>query len=199
MTNAFFRSVVTASIVVSLVLPASAACTVPEGVSLSQSDEDRIAGLAEARGRGLARALLSPSAEDRDLVAGLLSKALSRPAADTLPGSYRCRTIKLGGLPDLTVYGWFRCAISPQGEGFSIVKLTGSQNFTGVLQEAGEGFVLVGATHYNDDPPRAYGDDPDFNIVGCLAALGETGTLVLERPFPRFESVHDLIVFEPIR
>ncbi|SFZ85226.1 protein of unknown function [Devosia enhydra] len=199
MMNPFFRSVVTASLMLGSVLPAFAACAVPEGIRLSDTDKDRISSLAEARSRGLAQALRATSAADRDLVAGLLSTAPSRPALETLPGDYRCRTIKLGGITDLTVYGWFRCAIRAEGDALSVVKLTGSQNFTGALHAGGEGVLMVGAGHYNQDPPNGYGDDPERDIVGCLAALGEAGTLVLEEPFPRFESVHDLIVFEPIR
>ncbi|MGV3651802.1 MAG: DUF4893 domain-containing protein [Devosia sp.] len=187
-----------ALLVFSASLPAFAACTVPDGVTLAPDDADRIGMLAEARSRGLAQSLRSASAEDRALVASLLASPAAMPEAEALPGEYRCRTIKLGGITDLTVYGWFRCAISAEGETLSVVKRTGSQNFTGTLEAAGSGYLMVGAGHYNQDPPNAYGADPERNIVGCMGAL-ETGTLILEEPFPRFESVHDLIVFEPIR
>lgn len=180
-------------------LPAFAACAIGEDVQLASEDVARIENLAEARSRGLAQALRSGSAADRAVVSDLLADPPRRIDPAALPGDYRCRTIKLGGITDLTAYGWFRCAIHTEGDALTIVKLTGSQNFTGMLHPAGDGLLMVGAGHYNQDPPNTYGDDPERNIVGCLVAAGPQGTLLLEEPYPRFESVHDLIVLEPSR
>jgi hypothetical protein len=179
--------------------PAFAACTVSDDLGLLQEDVARLDGLAEARSRGLAQALRSSSAADRAAVAELLAEPPRKLDPATVPGDYRCRTIKLGGITDLTAYGWFRCAITAEGDALSIVKLTGSQNFTGTLHPAGDGLLMVGAGHYNRDPANGYGDDPERNIVGCLVSAGVAGGLLLEEPYPRFESVHDLIVLEPAR
>ncbi|WP_417310575.1 DUF4893 domain-containing protein [Devosia sp.] len=170
-------------------------CDVGADVELSSDDEARFANFFASRSKGLAEALTADSAEDRRLVSGLM--APDRAVAEGLPdGAYRCRTIKLGGLLPLTPYGWFACTIGEGGT--TIEKTSGSQRFSGALYPADGALAYVGASHYADEAPRAYGDDPERDQIGCLYGVaGDTPRYVLELPSPHFESVHDLIVLEP--
>ena len=68
---------------------------------LEKYDETRKAALAEAKG--------GDAAELAQLDALLAKPLLSLPDFD-LSGEWQCRTIKVGGLSPLVVYGWFKCA-----------------------------------------------------------------------------------------
>ena len=179
-------------------LPANAplACAVPDPTAISPFDADRMNGLENARTRGLAEALLSESAADRELVSHLFAPGIA-PQAPLPDGDYRCRTIKLGGLLPLTAYSFFDCTIS--GSGTKIEKLTGSQRFSGELlaSQAG-GHFYRGALHYGDENPLPYREDGDRSQVGCLYRIeGKPVRYRLELPFPRFESTHDVIELVP--
>lgn len=170
----------------------------PESLALTSADSARIADLDRSRARGLGSALLGESLDEREVVAGLFTPGLVRPGE--IAGDYQCRTIKLGGILPLTVYGWFRCEIAPSEAGFAIRKTTGSQNFSGTLIASGDGYLYKGASNYGDESPRAYGDKPDENQVGCLTGLaGQSGHLLLELPSPLLESLHDVIELRPAR
>jgi hypothetical protein len=173
------------------------ACEVPAEAAIDQLDGDRMTGFEVARVRALGEAMLSESAGDRAIVAALYASGES--PIDTIPdGDYQCRTIKLGGLLPLTVYGYFDCAIS--GGGTVIEKLTGSQRFKGDLAPADGGLFYWGALHYGDEAPFAYGADPERNQVGCLYRIeGKPVRYRLEMPFPLFESTHDVIELIPSR
>lgn len=172
-------------------------CTIPQGLHLAPADEARIAHLTASRTKGLGEAMRAPSARDRSVVAGLYAAdLLALTPAEIAPGPYRCRTIKLGGISDLVVYQWFKCEVKRTDQGLFLDKLTGSQNFSGRLYtNRSAGLLFVGAGHYGyEKSPRAYGDDPKRNIVGCMTGLpGEPGHYILEEPHPVFESTHDVI------
>lgn len=108
----------------------------------------------------------------------------------TLDGRWLCRTVKLGGLLPLVIYGYFKCEIADQ----VIRKTIGSQRFSGRLYVAGEEIVFLGASEDGDQEPIAYGADPDRDMIGVLRALGPDH-LALELPSPRYESHHDIIEF----
>lgn len=168
-------------------------CVSTKEMSLSDRDVFRLESLMTSRSRGLAGALVSESAADRAAVAGIYEAGLS-PLASIVEGKYQCRTIKLGGLGALTVYGWFECEIGRDGDRLTIEKLTGSQRFSGTLTPAGEGLAYRGALHYWDEEPRPYEGTSDRDQVGCLLKAFEDGEpFVLELPFPAFESAHDVI------
>ncbi len=178
----------------------AAGCLLPDpALGLTAEDTARLQGLDKSRDKGLADARTWTNSDEVDLVDGLFTEGLDPPNPATLAGDYRCRTIKLGGIGTLTIYSWFKCRITADGETFAIEKLTGSQNFTGTLFPTDDGMIYRGAGHYGDEGPRGYGDDPDRNQVGCLWSLpgNDERHLLLEEPQPIFESFHDLIEFEP--
>lgn len=175
---------------------AALACSLPDGVEVTEADNARMDGFLRSRAQGLAESLLSTSAEDRALVAGLFG-AGDRSISAIPDGDYRCRTIKLGGLLPLTAYGYFACTIS--GGGTRIDKTSGSQRFSGSLQPAEDALFYRGALHYGDEQPIAYNADPERNQVGCIYRVPGKGQPIyrLELPSPLFESTHDVIELLP--
>ncbi|NGP16708.1 DUF4893 domain-containing protein [Devosia chinhatensis] len=114
----------------SLPVLAPTACTVPDGVDLSTVDAERMENYETSRVRGLAEAMLGTFEKERAAVAAVFSPDTEEFGA--IPdGTYQCRTLKLGGLLPLTVYGYFDCDVS--GDGSRIEKVSGSQRFTGTL------------------------------------------------------------------
>lgn len=174
----------------------SGACGLPEGVKFSARDIVRLEGLETSRSIGLAQALRSESAAERELIASLFEKGFEPigSPAETI-GKYQCRTIKLGGLGPAVVYDWFSCEINPEDAALTIFKSTGSQRFFGLLYPAGTGLTYRGAGHYGyETEVNFYGDEADRDQVGCLSKIaGEPGHLVLELPQPVFESAHNVI------
>ncbi|AVF03681.1 MULTISPECIES: DUF4893 domain-containing protein [Devosia] len=127
------------------------ACQVPDAAPITPFDGDRMTGFEAARFRGLAEALLSDNAAERALVSALFAPG-ETPISQMPDGSYRCRTIKLGGLLPLTAYTQFACTVS--NDGTRIEKLTGSQRFSGdLLPSDGGGLFYWGALHYGDETP----------------------------------------------
>lgn len=174
-------------------------CEVPE-IGLSEDDQSRLVNLDISRTRGLGAAMRSESVDDRAVVAELFEPGVPYASATLVAGAYACRTLKLGGNLPLVVYSWFSCEITEEGDGtFAIRKLTGSQNFAGTLFPAGSGFAFKGASYYGyEDGTIQYGDDPERNEVGCLSAVTkENKHFVLEFPFPKLESFHDVIELRP--
>jgi hypothetical protein len=155
-----------------------------------------IAGLAKARAAGhsgeMAREglLLDPDS------------ALAEAAAPQ--GEYRCRTIKIGaisaGLLDYVAYPPFACRIGPGGQAgtMSFTKSTGSQRPVGRLfPENGRRMVFLGTLQLGDEKGvLRYGHDSERDMVGLLERIGDRRwRLVL--PYPRFESVIDVIELVP--
>lgn len=168
-------------------------CTAP-AEALDARDTARIEDFVQSRTRGLAEAMLGPEA-DRETVSALYAPGIE--AIETLPdGDYRCRTIKMGGISPLIVYGYFDCTVSEDAT--RIDKTSGSQRFSGDLTPSAGGLFYRGALHYGDEQPIAYGSDAERNQVGCLYQVaGKPRRYLLELPSPQFESTHDVIEMIP--
>lgn len=112
-------------------------------------------------------------------------------------GDWRCRYIKLGGDPSVTVYSWFSCRILDDGAGWVIQKTGGSQRSMGRLYDLPqERLLYLGALHYADEAPIWFGDDPSRNQMALLTRLDD-GRMRLEFPAPLFESEFDILEFAP--
>lgn len=116
------------------------------------------------------------------------------------PGTYRCRTIKLGsksegGLAYLA-YPFFRCTVelSPGGD-LILTKTTGSQRTRGLLYpDTDNRLVFVGAQAWGLDETGypAYGQQPERDQVGVFERIGpERWRLVV--PWPRVESKLEIL------
>lgn len=174
-------------------------CSTPP-VGLSEDDASRFDNMDTSRMRGLGAALRFEHGADRAVVADLFSSGLAPVDADLLVGTYQCRTIKMGGMLALTVYQWFRCEIGREDNTYTIRKITGSQNFFGTLTPSGSGYAYRGASHYGYEKQiRLYGADAQYDQVGCLSAVTKGHQhFVLELPFPKVESHHDVIELKSV-
>lgn len=164
----------------------------------SPYDAGRLSKLDEAKAKGLQEA---QAGADFATINAVLSAPAEAVSADQLAGSWRCRTMKLGGaMPDI-VYSWFRCRIADQGGTLSFQKVTGSQRLNGTLypHESG-GFVLLGALSTRGEPAHRYSGNhetagaeatPD-DVIGLLSATGP-GAARIEIPYPGPESTFDVI------
>lgn len=160
---------------------------------LSAADKDRLAKFDEARTSAIEMARKGGDPAD----VAVLEKVLEGDAIEIAPadmaGDWRCRTLKLGGLLPLTVYGDFKCRITDDAAGLRLEKLTGSQRTTGTFYDLGEARLgYAGAGHYADERPRNYGDDPERDQVGYLIPISAE-RMRLEFPLPRYESHFDIL------
>jgi len=132
-------------------------------------DIERLSHLTEARQKGLDEAASVP---DFAAIRSIVQAGTVAASSDRLAGTWRCRTMKLGGLTPAIIYSWFRCRISERGGRLFFEKLGGSQRTSGWLYSEGEGFVYLGASyvHYNgtNEKPHAYS--------GSGAAAGASAT-----------------------
>lgn len=169
-------------------------CPQPQNVQLEDRDVARLTGLLTSRTMGLGEAMASPEADQRAALSSVFGRELSHPDSVEL-GNYKCRTMKLGGLGPLVVYGWFDCVVNAEDAAITLRKTTGSQQMFGLLYETKRGFLYRGALKYGyEDHLTFYGTDPERDQVGCLSQIGEQpGYYVLELPSPVFESTHDVL------
>ncbi|KQS57454.1 hypothetical protein ASG17_01655 [Brevundimonas sp. Leaf363] len=118
------------------------------------------------------------------------------------PGTYRCRTIKLGTMGEgagglaYVQYPAFRCSIelTPGGD-LVLTKTTGSQRTRGLLYpHTDRQLVYVGAQAWGADEAGypAYGQMPERDQIGVLERIGESRwRLVL--PWPKQEAKLELM------
>jgi hypothetical protein len=166
----------------------------------SKADQQRLASLGDAKQKGLAEAHAGAGAGDASAIDSALGPDSHAPSAGEIVGSWRCRTIKLGGMTPYVVYSWFNCRISNRGGGLYFEKTSGSQRTNGFLYPADGGFVYLGASSVIGEPPHAYsgngasagaGATPDDQI-GILTAINARHAR-LELPYPVLESTFDVI------
>ncbi|MES3152319.1 DUF4893 domain-containing protein [Sphingomonas faeni] len=129
-----------------------------------------------------------------------------RALVDPLPpaGAYRCRTFKLGARggvgPTFATTGWFACRIGG-GDGdsvVSLVKLDGSQRPVGtIFADTNSRAVFLGTMEFGDEMrPMRYGHDANRDMAGLIERIGPRRWRVV-LPFPRFESVLDVVELVP--
>lgn len=126
-----------------------------------------------------------------------------RALRDAMPpaGSYRCRTFKLGaqgaGGLAFVAYDPFRCRV---GEDRRFTKIDGSQRPVGQLYPDTTGRAVFLGTLAIGEERKAmrYGRDRQRDMVGAVERIGAARwRLVL--PYPRFESLLDVIELVPER
>lgn len=134
---------------------------------------------------------------------GALLKPDAALAGAELPaGSYKCRVIKLGSRSDagraFTAYPAFDCRVDDQGEVQGFAKMSGSQRPVGlVFPDAGSREIFLGTLMLGDETRAIeYGQDAERDMAGVVERVGpRKWRLVL--PYPRFESVLDVIELVP--
>ena len=165
---------------------------------VSPYDANRLSRLEEAKGKALSEAAAGP---DMGTIHAVLDPAASSVSAEALRGTWRCRTIKIGGMTPDVVYSWFRCRIRENGEGLAFEKISGSQRLNGQLYPNGSGgYVLLGAFSVKGEKAHVYSGNgasagaeatPD-DAAGILEATG-SGSARIEFPYPVQESTFDVI------
>ena len=161
--------------------------------NLGRLDQAWRLGRAEAEDKGFASEVeaLGPLVDPMAGQAGRLQPA---------PGTYRCRTIKLGSKAGNTLayvdYPYFRCSIElTSGGDLILTKTTGSQRTRGLLYpDTDNRLVFVGAQAWGDDERGfpTYGQQTVRDQVGVFERIGaERWRLVI--PWPRLESKLEIL------
>ncbi len=137
-----------------------------------------------------------------------------RSLVDPLPpaGAYRCRTFKLGAHdgagPSFASSSWFACRIGAQAGSdagpdaganvVSLVKLDGSQRPVGkIYADTDARAVFLGTMELGDETrPMRYGHDVNRDMAGLIERIGAQRWRVV-LPYPRFESVLDVVELVP--
>ena len=160
--------------------------TVADKARLADYDKVRAEAIAEARKSGAVRDVAT-------LDAILAGKDLAFSQDFDFTGNWQCRTVKLGGNPALTVYGWFKCRVTDDGSGWRLEKLTGSQRTSGAFYtDSDTKLIYIGALHYGDEKPKRYASDPDRDQVAYVLRP-DAKRVHLEFPSPKYESKLDII------
>ena len=116
------------------------------------------------------------------------------------PGTYRCRTLKLGSQDNTglgyVAYPWFRCTVdlTPGGD-LILTKTTGSQRTRGLLYpDTDNRLVFVGAQAWGMDETGfpAYGQTRIRDQVGVFERIG-TDRYRVVIPWPRVESKLEIL------
>jgi hypothetical protein len=166
----------------------------------SQFDRQRLAQLGEAKQKALAEAHSGTGSGDASAIDAVLGPATHAPSPSAILGSWRCRTIKLGGITPYVVYSWFNCRISQRSGGLFLEKTSGSQRTAGFLYPGDGALVYLGASSVTGEPLHAYSGNgasagaaatPDDQI-GILSAI-DSRHLRLEMPYPVQESTYDVL------
>jgi hypothetical protein len=164
-----------------------------DAANLSRLDEAWRLARAEAEDKGFAQQVeaLGPLVDPNAGQAGRLQPS---------PGTYRCRTIKLGAKAEgglaYVAYPVFRCTVelTPGGD-LVLIKTTGSQRTRGLLYpDTDRRLVFVGAQAWGADETGfpAYGVQPERDQVGVFERIGpERWRLVV--PWPRVESKLEIL------
>ncbi|MBA3525686.1 MAG: DUF4893 domain-containing protein [Pseudomonadota bacterium] len=116
----------------------------------------------------------------RDIAAEgeLLTPRAALPLPAPTPGSYNCRTIRIGKTPKTPVFEKFKpffCYVQIGDDGrLAITKQTGSQRPAGRLWEDDDStrMIFLGSLALGDEQePVAYGDDPGRNVAGVFERI----------------------------
>lgn len=161
--------------------------------TLTAADKQRLAQFETNMKDAVAEAKAGGSRADVETLDKVLAGPLQPILGVDIRGNYRCRTIKLGGLPPLTIYDWFACKIDEDGQGYRLVKTSGSQRLSGhFIDESQNRLLFYGASHMSDEKPKAYKADLDSDEVGYLVKTGPKHYR-LDMPLPKLESKFDII------
>lgn len=164
---------------------------------LTPFDKERLARFDATFQAAVAEAKAGGSKDDVAVLdQALAGKALPVSEGYDARGTWKCRTLKLGGTLPLTVYPWFTCRISDDGAGWLLEKLTGSQRTKGrFYTNSATQLAYVGAGYVAGEAPRKYGQDPKENQVAIAEQRGKN-RLILMFPAPQYESKADILLLE---
>ena len=155
-----------------------------------------MAALAKARAAGNGRAIAAQGA--------LFEPDRALANAMPPPGPYKCRVFKIGangtGVRDFTAYPYFECRVDAEGDVSSFYKMDGSQRPVGLaFPDGATRAVFLGTMMLGDEKtPLEYGRDAERDMAGFIQRVDERRWRVV-LPYPRFESMLDVIEMVPAR
>jgi hypothetical protein len=178
---------------IALTLPAHADGEVQK--LITAADKARLDKYGETRKAALEEAKAGNPTEVKQLDE-LLAKPLVAFSDKDLTGSWKCRTIKAGGLSPLVIYGWFKCKVTDDGSGWRLAKISGSQRTAGRFFDDGDKrAIYLGSFSVNDDKAKSYGSGPESDQVGYAFRNSATEWRI-EFPAPYYESKLDIMEFK---
>ncbi|WP_342076395.1 DUF4893 domain-containing protein [Yoonia sp. SS1-5] len=166
------------------------------------ADQGRLADFDGAFGAAMQEALAGGDINDLDRV--LIAMA-GIPGDYDPAGTWKCRTIKMGGLTPLVAYAPFDCRVTKtDGDSWRIEKLTGSQRLVGRLDQTDAGLIYTGVGFVDGGPAMAYEQLPPGNepvepgqtipqVGYFVQTADDNARLMLPRPI--FESTFDILHF----
>lgn len=169
----------------------------------TDADRQRIRGWRDALLKGVAAAEAGGYGGELAGEGALFKPEAALDGAAIPPGNYRCRVIKLGAKGSATLtytsYPAYTCRVDGAGNGAQLRKITGSQRPTGVIFTDGDAprEIFLGTMMLSDERrPVSYGLDPDRDMAGIIERIGDKRWRML-LPYPRFESIVDVVEFVP--
>lgn len=178
--------------------PAPAAGTQGWAGIITRNDLSRAHDWRTAFARGLAQARAAGHGAEIDAEGPLLQPDAALDGAALPEGRYKCRVTKLGaksgGMLPYIAYPPFDCSVA----GNRLTKLTGSQRQGGTLYpDTARRMMFLGTLALGDETmPRAYGVDPERDIVGAVERIGDNRWRLV-MPYPRYESLVDVLELVP--
>ncbi len=167
----------------------------------TQPDRDRLRNWHDAWKAALARARTTNAAQI-DADPDLFDPDHALPGALPPAGAYSCRVFKLGAkgtaMAEYTAYEAAKCQIDAMGKVSSFAKMTGLQRPSGVIfQNDPARAIFLGSMKLGDETRSMdHGRDAGRDVTGYIERIGDKRwRLVL--PYPRFESILDVIELVP--
>ena len=167
----------------------------------TQTDRERLRTWHDAWTEALARARIGNAAKI-DADAELFDPDRALGGAVPPPGRYRCRVFKLGAkgtaMADFTTYSDGACDIAALAGASSFVKVAGAQRPSGIIfHDNDTRAMFLGSMMLADETrPMVHGRDAGRDMTGYVERIGDKRwRLVL--PYPRFESILDVIELVP--
>ena len=169
---------------------------------ITDDDRTRLRGWRKAWTRGLEQARAAGHSAEITAEGVLLEPDAAIDWKDPLPGTYRCRTIKIGakseGLLDYVAYPPFDCRIRGEDGFVSFTKLTGSQRPVGLIMPySNDKMIFLGTLQLGDEArPLEYGRDRERDVAAIIERIGEHRWRLVF-PYPHFESTVDVMDLVP--
>jgi hypothetical protein len=162
---------------------------------ITAADRQRMENYDKTREEALAEAKARGAPEDLKALDEVLVREPQSWSDFDMTGSWRCRTIKVGGLAQLVVYGWFKCKVTDDGSGWMLEKTSGSQRTTGRFYDDGDRrLTYLGSFYVAGEPAKPYGSGPDSDQFGYVFRTGAK-EFRIEFPAPRYDSKLDIMEF----
>jgi hypothetical protein len=170
---------------------------------ITDSDKKRLREWRTAWTAAIDKAKASGHAAEIASEGPLLDPDAALPWQDPPPGSYRCRTIKVGSQfedssLDIVTYPAFECRLRAEKGGLGFVKVGGSQRPIGrILPYGPNRMVFLGTLQLGDERNvMDYGRDTERDLAAIVERIGERKWR-LAFPSPHFESMIDVIELVP--